>query len=661
MKSLALTAFAVSLLGLSAAAAGTATAAAGRGLTDFEDYRQVPIRNAILVKLIEDAEMIVAVNFKLKDVPAAAEGMSRWQAEVPAYCKELVPSVYKNGKARTKIMLEGDPKAFENSAGPYVAKSAFKPMDTYLVFLKKAGGAYRCVDTNPGGFRFYHASGPTDHRQLFVGRVNGRLVVEGNLGYKGSRMTGPTLLLDMLRGLDLGAKLTARALGGASVELRLEGAKAPQELALRAPLLWAEIEGPETDSVLLSPEDYVLARAGNPYEKLGGAATVRVELPTRPVPEEASLIWAHNNHRKPLAGSLPEGKHTVRFLCHVTEKALVISNPVTVEGKAGGARPAALAKLNGVSPYVPQADTSKAGSAGALGKAQLRGEIYFQSNRTGDWDIFVMNADGSNVRNLTNTPAVDEHWPRPSPDGKRMTYMTGKARLNIWDIKKPKGKAVWIMDRDGKNAKKLAENATRPSWGPDGKAIVYTQAGRRKNVTCVHHLETGKVTHPLDKWKSWLRADGEAVFSSSKRRIALGGKLWTTTGGALMIMDLDENYEPVKLTPLGAGYCGCNPQWSASGERLYFAHHDPKYNGAIVLWSVKPDGKDPHRFETPTQKRWEGYGIYCESPDGTMIAYGHWGDVYVMRLSDGAKVKLTEKQGKIQNGAPRWHPGIDGR
>jgi Tol biopolymer transport system component len=215
------------------------------------------------------------------------------------------------------------------------------------------------------------------------------------------------------------------------------------------------------------------------------------------------------------------------------------------------------------------------------------------------------------------------------------------------------------MDRDGKNARMLAQNATRPSWGPNGKVIVYTQQAKgNQTLTCVHNLETGQVTYPTDKWKSWLRSGGEAVFASSQKRLALGGKLWTTTSGVLMVLDLDEKYEPVKLTPLGKGYFGCNPQWSASGERLYFAHHDPKYNGAILLWSIKPDGTDARRFETPAQDRWDGYGIYCESPDGTLMAYSRGGDIWVMRLADGAEVRLTENQG--QNGAPRWHPGTEG-
>ena len=135
----------------------------------------------------------------------------------------------------------------------------------------------------------------------------------------------------------------------------------------------------------------------------------------------------------------------------------------------------------------------------------------------------------------------------------------------------------------------------------------------------------------------------------------MDGKLWTSAGAALMVVELDENYEFKGIKQSMTEYHGCTPQWSASGERLYFAHHDPAYGGVIVLWSMKVDGTDARRFETPTTKRWEGYGLICESPDGTMVTYSPYGDIMVQRISDGAEVSLTGKGGKAF--APRWHKG----
>jgi hypothetical protein len=125
-----------------------------------------------------------------------------------------------------------------------------------------------------------------------------------------------------------------------------------------------------------------------------------------------------------------------------------------------------------------------------------------------------------------------------------------------------------------------------------------------------------------------------------------------------MVVHLDDNCEFKGFQPLTTGYRGCTPQWFSS-DQLHFAHHDPKYNGAIIRWSFKPDGAEVRRFETPTRKRWDGYDLICQSPDGKMITYSNGRDICVTRLSDGAEVRLTEKQGR--NMAPRWHGGIEGK
>src|SRR5438046_10695553 len=80
-----------------------------------------------------------------------------------------------------------------------------------------------------------------------------------------------------------------------------------------------------------------------------------------------------------------------------------------------------------------------------------------------NWEIFVMNADGSSPVNLTNTPREQEHYPQASPDGTKICFSVdeGQGRDAI--------RSLFVMDADGTNRKKLVDHARAPFWRPDGK------------------------------------------------------------------------------------------------------------------------------------------------------------------------------------------------
>jgi Tol biopolymer transport system component len=88
-------------------------------------------------------------------------------------------------------------------------------------------------------------------------------------------------------------------------------------------------------------------------------------------------------------------------------------------------------------------------------------ECYTNNN----WEIFVLNADGSGPVNLTQTPNLHEHYPQISPDGTKLCFSVdeGEGRDAI--------RSLYVMDLDGKNRKKLADHAREPFWRPDGKTI----------------------------------------------------------------------------------------------------------------------------------------------------------------------------------------------
>jgi TolB protein len=81
-------------------------------------------------------------------------------------------------------------------------------------------------------------------------------------------------------------------------------------------------------------------------------------------------------------------------------------------------------------------------------------------------EVFVANADGSDVKNLSNHPAFDG-WLAWSPDGRQIAFASNR-NANY---------QIFIMDADGTNVRLLANTegrATEPRWSPDGKNIYFT-------------------------------------------------------------------------------------------------------------------------------------------------------------------------------------------
>jgi Tol biopolymer transport system component len=103
--------------------------------------------------------------------------------------------------------------------------------------------------------------------------------------------------------------------------------------------------------------------------------------------------------------------------------------------------------------------------------ATLNGKIAFVSNRNGPpGEIYLMNPDGSDQRNITNSPA-SETRPAFSPDGKKIAF-----------VKDFKG--IFVMNPDGSGQTQILDGTSAgfssvtsfPNWSPDGKKIVFTQS-----------------------------------------------------------------------------------------------------------------------------------------------------------------------------------------
>ncbi|RMG62835.1 MAG: S9 family peptidase [Calditrichaeota bacterium] len=93
---------------------------------------------------------------------------------------------------------------------------------------------------------------------------------------------------------------------------------------------------------------------------------------------------------------------------------------------------------------------------------------YFLHKGKRNSDIYVMDADGSNLRQLTRSEAADYH-PRWSPDGKSLLFVSTRKE----------GPQAWLLPLEGGEPRQLTHfsmGVSNPTWTPDGKKIVFSTA-----------------------------------------------------------------------------------------------------------------------------------------------------------------------------------------
>jgi Tol biopolymer transport system component len=136
-------------------------------------------------------------------------------------------------------------------------------------------------------------------------------------------------------------------------------------------------------------------------------------------------------------------------------------------------------------------------------------QIAFASNRDGDWDIYVMSANGGGLRQLTDSPGI-ESKPSWSPDGTKIAFDSGEGF----------NRAIYIMDSDGSNPRLVIQaKGGWPAWSPDDNRIAFF--GRMDGNPEIYIVDvdgnnlTRMTQNNIDDWEPSWSPDGEWLLYAS--------------------------------------------------------------------------------------------------------------------------------------------------
>ena len=88
-------------------------------------------------------------------------------------------------------------------------------------------------------------------------------------------------------------------------------------------------------------------------------------------------------------------------------------------------------------------------------------KVAFSSYRDGNWEIYVVNTDGSGQPTRLTNSSAGESTPAYSPDGSEIAF--------------GRDGGLWIMDADGSNQQMLIESGGGPAWSPNGQEIAFVR------------------------------------------------------------------------------------------------------------------------------------------------------------------------------------------
>jgi serine/threonine protein kinase/Tol biopolymer transport system component len=226
--------------------------------------------------------------------------------------------------------------------------------------------------------------------------------------------------------------------------------------------------------------------------------------------------------------------------------------------------------------------------------------IVYDSNASGNADIWIANADGSGARQLTFDPLSDMSATTTS-DGRYVLFLTNRSV----------GWSLWRIDTDGSNARELVRNVNQraPSCSPDSQWVFYLALDETgSNIVWKVSIEGGTPVRVLE------RELGNLAVSPDGKHLA-GFYQEPGAGGQMKILVAPiEGGEEVRLLAVPKDANWNMLSWSPDGQALDFT---AVRAGAGNVWRLPLTGGSPKQLTNWTD---DNVGSFAWSRDGKQLA-----------------------------------------
>ncbi len=260
------------------------------------------------------------------------------------------------------------------------------------------------------------------------------------------------------------------------------------------------------------------------------------------------------------------------------------------------------------------------------------GKIAFEGS--GRSDVFVMNPDGSDLVNLTESDHfVYDGKPAFSPNGRKIAFASDRSGT----------KDIFTMSADGTHQHRvtITDNGpeTDPAWSPEGKRIAFTSY--RNGNTDIYVINRDR--SGLRRLTTSPGGDREPAFSPDGTKIVFerGGEIWKMKAARE-----SETNRAQRLTTNGPTIYEWDPVWSPDGTKIAFVStRDAAFEGDYDIYVMNADGSDQTRL---TNAR-GGDSDPAWSPDGTKIAFSGFregtssSEIYVMDAAPESETNLPKR------------------